>query len=176
MKSYRILFLIMNVLLIFNISILSAYGFNPTQEASYQNPLIRQGIDLYKSGEYDKAMRILKEVINISVDNNELFIAYLYLGYTYFTIGQLENAIPNIDEAIKINPNSQLDRDEFVSEFIDFFNDAKQMIVGIGFFESIPAGAILYIDKNKIGITPAKIELLAGTYWLRLVKWGVCTL
>lgn len=164
MKKFKTLFFIITILF------LSIYGFGLIQEESQQNSLISQGIDYYKDGEYDSAIRVLQEVINISVDKNELFIAYIYLGYTYFTLTDLDQASPNVDEAIKINPNGQLDSNEFVSEYIDFFKETKKKTVGIGFFESIPTESYLYVDKNKIGTTPLKTEFLAGKYWIRLVK------
>jgi len=165
MKKFKTLFFIIIILF------LSNHGFGLIQVESQQNPLISQGIEYYKSGEYDSAISTLQEVINISVDKKELFTAYIYLGYTYFTLDDLDQASPNIDEAIKINPNGQLSSDEFVSEYIEYFKKLKNVIVGIGFFESIPTGSFLYIDKNKIGTTPTKNEFLAGKYWIRLVKW-----
>ncbi len=166
MKKYSVIFFIITF------SFLSSYGFGLSQEEAVQNPLIQQGINYYKAGDYDSAVRVLEEAIKMSVRQNELFTAYIYIGYTYFTLAELDKAVPYIDEAIKINPNKILDRNEFVSEFIDYYNDTKKTTVGIGFFESIPDGSFLYVDKIKLGITPLKQEFLAGKYMLRLVKWG----
>ena len=61
MKKFKTLFFIITILF------LSIYGFGLIQEESQQNSLISQGIDYYKDGEYDSAIRVLQEVINISV-------------------------------------------------------------------------------------------------------------
>ena len=134
--------------------------------------LLETGIDYYKSGKYVEAIDAFKEVIRTSIIEKDLFLAYVYLGYTHFSLQEMENAKAQVEKAVEINPDSYLSEDEFVAEFVAFYKKAKEGLVGIGFFESNPPQANIILDGKNIGLTPMKKELLAKTYLLRMVKWG----
>lgn len=142
------------------------------QEIIQDNPMIKEGIDQYKAGKYDQAINIFSEVIRQSVEKEILYSAYFYLGYCYYTIEDLGNAKSRIEDAINTIPDKKPNEEDFVPEFIDYFNSIKRKIIGIGFFESIPKNAIIYLDDIKIGTTPQKNELLNKKYFLRMVKYG----
>ncbi len=134
--------------------------------------LFQEGKKLYQSGEYDEAIKAFSEVVKKSVNKDLCFKAYLYLGYTYFTRGNHNKARKSIENSVQMKQNVELDESEFVPEFIDFYEENKLGVVGIGFFESIPSSASVYLDKKKIGFTPVKKELLSQKYYLRIVKRG----
>lgn len=167
MRSNKIFAVIFRIVLSISLVV-----FCFAQEKIKEKQLIEEGIDYYKSGKYDEAIEVFSEVIRISLNEDELFSAYLYLAYTYFTLEEYDEAKIKIEKAIEIKPAVELDEKEFVSEFLKFFKNSKKELVGIGFIESIPSGAFIYLDENKIGLTPIKKELLSQKYFLRLVKWG----
>jgi len=156
--------------LIFQIILLTAMCF--AQERNYNKNLIDKGIAHYKSGEYEKAIESFSEVIKKSLDKNELLKAYTYLGYTYYTLGEMKNAEVQVKKGIELKPEYDLNEQEFVSEFIEFFKGIKKKTIGVGFFESMPSKAFIYINNQKVGLTPLKKELLIGKYELKAVKWG----
>lgn len=167
MRKNKIFIIIFQAILSINIVALCF-----AQEISNEKKLIEQGIKYYKSGEYDKAIESFSEVIKTSINKNELLTAYIYLGYTYHTRGEMDKAKIPIERGIELRPGHTLDEKEFVPEFIEFFKEKKEKIVGVGFFESIPPKAFVYLNNQKIGLTPIKNELLAKKYFFRLVKWG----
>jgi len=134
--------------------------------------LLDTGIGYYKSGKYTEAIDTFKEVIRTTINEKDLLMAYIYLGYTHFSLQELENAKTQLEKAVELNADYFLSEDEFVAEFIAFYKKAKEGLVGIGFFESDPPKSNVYLDKKLIGLTPIKKELLSKKYTLRMVKWG----
>lgn len=61
-----------------------------------------QGAVYYASGEYEKAIPLLKEAINSNPFNER---AWFFLGYCYNVSGQINNAIESYKQAIRINPD-----------------------------------------------------------------------
>ena len=136
--------------------------------------LVDSGIEHYKAGRYQESLRVLKEVIRTSIDDRELFLAYLYTSYTYFSlpVQELGKAKAQAEKAVAINPDSVLREDEFVSEFVEFYKKIREEMTGIGYFDADPNPANIYLDNAPIGVAPIKKELLAKVYLLRAVKWG----
>jgi len=167
MYKHKILMIIFHIILTI---VLLSFCF--AQEEIDKKDLINEGKNYYKSGKYEEAANAFLEVIKTSVNKDKLYSAYIYLGYTYFTLEEHEKAKIQIDNGIEIKPYSKLGESEFVAEFIDFYETNKRELVGIGFFETIPTEAFVYIDDEKIGLAPIKKELLSRKYFLRLVKRG----
>lgn len=157
-------------LLAMGASLLPCYQNRQSQDATIQ--LLEKGIDLYRSGEYEEALKVFSEVLRLSVNKDEIIRTRVYLGYTHFALNELDKAMVEIYEAIKESPDLKLNPDEFSEEFIKFFDTAINQVVGTAFIESTPAGAKVWIDKKPIGTTPLKIQLLSQRYALRVVKGG----
>jgi len=134
--------------------------------------LLETGIEYYKAGKYPEAIEVFKELIRTSIVEKDIFLTYVYLGYTYFSLQEMENARVQLEKAVEINPDYNPREGEFVAEFVAFYKKAKEGLVGIGFFESNPSQANIILDGKNLGLTPMKQELLAKTYLLRMVKWG----
>jgi len=132
------------------------------------------GIQYYRTGRYKECLEVLKNVIQTSISDNELFLAHLYSSYTYFSmpVQELENAQAQAEKAITINPNYIPREDEFVTDFIDFYKKAKEQLTGIAFFDVDPNPAAIILNNLPLGTSPFKKELLAKVYLLRVVKWG----
>jgi len=134
--------------------------------------LLEKGIDLYRSGEYEEAVKAFSEVLKLSVVKEEIVRARVYYSYTYFAMNELDKAMIQINEAIRESPEMKLDPEEFPAEFIAFFDTARNQVVGTAFIESVPSGARIWINKKESGTTPLKIQLLAQRYSLKVVKGG----
>jgi len=155
------------VVLIFLFIYLFPFNCYCQEEESYL-----EGINLYKAGKYEEAIDVFSKIVKKSLDKDLTFKAYIYLGYTYFTIGALDQASFNIEKGVELKQNVDLDEEEFVPDFINFYIDCKDRVVGVAFIESIPSSASIYLDNKKLGKTPIKREFLSQKYYLRLVKWG----
>jgi len=126
----------------------------------------------YKSGEYDKAIKCFSDVIWKATNTNLITNAHVYLGLTYYTIGDRQQARNHLISAIGLKPDKYLDQVDFSADFINFFRDIKPEFVGIGYIESTPPNAFVYHNNKIIGATPFKKELLPGEFSLTIVKWG----
>lgn len=136
------------------------------------NILLKQGMDYYQSGNYDEAIRTFSDVLRLSVDKNINLRAHLYLGYTFFLQGESDKSRAQLENAIRIDPQMILDDREFGPEFIKIYESAKKAVTGIAFIESVPKGAIIWIDDEEIGRAPLKRELLSGKYRIKIIKPG----
>lgn len=145
--------------------------FSSPQQSKYR-VMIDQGKEYYKEGNFEEAIKALQDVIKYSVDLTEVWDAQVYLGYVYFSIQEEANMQTQLEAAIQIKPNFTLNKEEFAPAYISKFEDIRKGFIGIGFFETIPSKTLIYLDDEKIGLTPLKIELLAKTYMLRFVKLG----
>jgi len=134
--------------------------------------LLERGVDLYRSGEYEEAIKVFTEVLKLSVDKNEIIRTHVYFAYTYFAMNKLDDAVIQAYEAIKLSPEMTLKEEEFPVDFIKFFDTARSQVVGTIFIESAPDKAKVWIDKKEYGLTPLKTQLLAQKYFLKVVKGG----
>jgi tetratricopeptide (TPR) repeat protein len=147
------------------------FGFSQTENQDL-SALLRKGIDLCLSGSYEEAISAFTQVLKLSVDPDINKQALLYLGYTYFALGDHSRAKSQVEEVIKVSPQMAVSEIEFGAEFSKFFEATKKELVGIAFIESVPDRAMIWIDRVKIDYTPLKIELLAKQYSLRAIKGG----
>lgn len=140
---------------------------------------VAEAVKLYKAGLYQEAIDAFIFVSNKAKNKGERAKAQTYLGYTYYTIGNKEEAERAIKNAIVTKMDTSLtDKDlfseieGFVPDFVTFFKDIKSTTVGTVFIESVPSGATVYIDNVKTGKTPLATELAYQRYTLKFVKGG----
>lgn len=167
MKRKKAFFVMLQVLMLFIF-----VSFCSAQIKKNEREILQQGIDFFKSGVYEKAIDSFFDVIKISIDKDILLKAHIYLGYTYYSLENRDEATRQLEAAIGFAPDLKLSEEEFVPAFIEFVKVIKKDLVGIVFIESIPSKAFIYLNKKKLGLTPFKKELLAKKYLLRLVKAG----
>lgn len=167
MRNNKLFIIVVQIILSINL-----VTFCFAQEKSREKILLDECMGYYKTGEYERAINCYLDVIKTSLAGDALLTAYVYLSYTYYTIGKKVNTENYLTKAIFSKPNIKLEKSEFESTFIDFFKDIKNKYVGVGSVVSIPSGALVYFDNRKMGSTPFKDELLAKKYLLRLVKLG----
>jgi len=148
-----------------------ALSFAFGQEKSGE--LYKAGVEYYRAGDYPNAIEAFMEIIKKSVDYEELKRAYIYLGYTYFSLPDEKNARMQIEHAIQLDLDYTPKVEEgFSAEFIALHKVTKESLVGIAFFDSVPSPATVLIDGKEIGKTPQKKELLIKVYEAKFMRPG----
>ncbi len=142
------------------------------QELADPGASLAQGMEFYKSGKYEEAIAVFSALIRKSVDPQITLKANLYLGYSYFTIAKQSEAKSAVEAAILLKPEIELDPSEFVVDFVKFFQDRKNDMVGVLTIETMPPNARVAIDGVHVGSTPLKRDLLYQKYFLRVVRPG----
>ena len=155
-------------LVVFGLVVLAVTGAGWAQAKS----VVDSGVELFKAGKYNEAIEIFRLSLRTSIVNRENFTAYLYLGYTYFALQQIDNAKAQVGKAVEVDPDFMPREPDFIPEFVALYKKTKEEIIGIGFFDSLPPHAKFSLDGKSVGVTPLKKELLAGTYLLRAVCPG----
>jgi tetratricopeptide (TPR) repeat protein len=140
---------------------------------------LAEAVKLYKAGLYQEAIDAFVPLGIKAKDRTERMKTQIYLGYTYFTIDNKEEAERAIKNGIAARQDAELNDkalfseiDGFVLDFVKFFKGIKSATVGSVYIESVPSGAAVYIDNAKAGVTPLTRELAYQKYSLKFVKGG----
>ncbi|MBL7072071.1 MAG: tetratricopeptide repeat protein [Candidatus Omnitrophica bacterium] len=123
-----------------------------THYASAENPLIDEGIALYRQEDYDEALEVLKKARE---QEGESTLAAYYLGLTYKQIEDYEGALPHLQDAVTYQPKIKGALLELIEVFYQLgrLEEAQEYIV----------------IAEQEGIRPAQTSYLKG---LVLLKQG----
>ena len=87
-----------------NYTALAFFLFFHSGFANNINESMQQAGELYRNGEFDKAVEIYEEIINEGYEGTSL---YFNLANSYYRIGKLGYAILNYERALKISPTDE---------------------------------------------------------------------
>ena len=138
---------------------------------------LTEGIAQYEKGDFNKAIKGLKLVIQQlrerpdGQDRNQgLFQANFYLGLSYLGNGKESPAKEAFKDAVLAAPGKSLDSELFSPKVISLYNEAAEKILSNLTVESNVTGAEIFLNNNKQGITPLHIRnLLPGEYAVKVV-------
>lgn len=134
---------------------------------------LNNGLKAYQErADFDKAISELQEAVRLGLDNRaDLIKAYLYLGFAYIGKGQRLAAEDEFAKAIRLDPTLSLDPKIYSSKLVSVFNDTKSRLVSSLTVISIPSGAEVYVDGQRLGATPVKLnDVLVGEHVIEVVK------
>jgi hypothetical protein len=139
--------------------------------------ILEQSIAYYERGEFRKATRDLKRLVDELRDrpaNQErrqiLFRANLYLGLSYLGMGNQKLAKDFFRDAVLVSPETRIDPELFSPKVISLYNEVLEQTLAILVIESNIAGADIFLRNERKGAAPAEIRnLLPGEYTVRVV-------
>lgn len=137
-------------------------------KAFYADLNMEEAIPKFKSAE-----RIMAKHVDKMADLSVLSEILLYLGASYKMFDEDDKASPYFLRYISMNPNKDLNEQDFAPEIAEYFNQIKSdflmMPNGSIKFETTPAGAQVFLDGKLTGITPLRIDgVTAGDHYYRL--------
>lgn len=88
----------MKKILIILLVVFSTFSYAQTAES-----LFADANELYKNGSYIKAIELYKQIENLGVHSEEL---YLNLGNSYYKLNKVAPSILNYERALKLNPSN----------------------------------------------------------------------
>jgi hypothetical protein len=138
---------------------------------------LTEGIAQYEKGDFHKAIKSLKLVIQRLREmpegqerNQGLFQANFYLGLSYLGIGKESFAKEVFKDAVLAAPGKSPDSDLFSPKVISLYNEVAEKIFSSLTIESNVTGAEIFLNNDKKGITPLHIRnLLPGEYSVKVV-------
>ena len=139
---------------------------------------VLEGVQLFWNAKFDEAIEVLQEAITLNMlHQNELFSAYLYLGFSLVRLGgQTEVIDQTFRQAIKANPLLKLDSFKIPPDLLNRFEKLRNSMIGYVYITSNPTDAevIGYNQEKEIkfqGKTPFFSEdLLVETYDILILK------
>lgn len=72
--------------------------------AQSSDEMIKQAANAYKNEEYEKAVRIYKQILDKNIESPEL---YYNLGNSYYRLGKLGYAVLYFEKALKLDPDDE---------------------------------------------------------------------
>jgi hypothetical protein len=92
----------------------------------------KEGIELYKGGEYGKAIERLLQIEPLTKDRKLLSDTYFYLSLCYFSLGETESAKEFIKKTIRTEPTKEttVTFGVYPPEYIELFKQVKSEVTG----------------------------------------------
>ena len=84
--------------------VISVFFINVSSLGKNLNDAMQQASEYYRSGEFDKAIKIYEEIRSEGFQGTSL---YFNLANSYYRIGKLGQAILNFERALKFSPNDE---------------------------------------------------------------------
>jgi tetratricopeptide (TPR) repeat protein len=102
----------------------------PTGSANQKNDkeLLQQGEELYKNGEYEKALRVFQEAEPYITDTNKQLILYFHMSLTHYALGNSIQAEESLRKVFGLNPGYSVIEENYPRGFINIFNKIKAEI------------------------------------------------
>ncbi len=141
-------------------------SFSETLTGAQQKPdeLIKEGIDLYNSGQYEKAITTLNQVEGLKPNKRLLSEAYFYLSLCYFQLGDKENTKQFIGKTIQVEPEKKIDETKYAPEYVELFKQAQSEVPAVATREARPGGGI---KIGRIALVGAVVVAVgAAAYFL----------
>lgn len=139
--------LFLTVLMVFFIC-QTAYPQAASSTEKKADKALAEGLDLYKAGEYVKAIERFSQVVALSKDNGKLADSYFYLSLSNYFMGETDGAEEWAVKSLVLDPGREAS-DIYPAGFIELFKKAKRT-------------AGIELDKQRRAgtrtTTPAKVE------------------
>ncbi|MCK5808506.1 PEGA domain-containing protein, partial [bacterium] len=137
-------------------------------KALYSDLNMEEAIPKFKSAE-----RIIAKHVDKMADLSVLSEILLYLGASYKIFDETDKASPYFLRYISMNPNKELEEQNFAPEVVEYFNQIKNdflmMPNGSIKFTTTPPGAEVFLDGKLVGIAPLRVDgVTAGSHYYRL--------
>jgi len=141
-------------------------SFSETITGAQQKPdeLIKEGIDLYNSGQYEKAITTLNQVEGLKPNKRLLSEAYFYLSLCYFQLGDTENSKQFINKTIQVEPKKTIDETKYAPDYVALFKQAQGEVPTVATREARPGAGI---KIGRIALVGAVVVAVgAAAYFL----------
>jgi tetratricopeptide (TPR) repeat protein len=171
LKYFLIIILIM-------LSILSGLFRDVVYAQQKAQQQVLKGVQLFWSAKFDEAIEVLRQAITLNtLSQDELFSAYLYLGFSLVRLGGESELIDQtFRQAVNANPRLKLDSFKIPPDLLNRFEGIRKGMIGSVYITSNSPGAevIGYNQEQEIkfqGETPYLFnDLLAETYDILILK------
>ena len=99
----------------------------PTDSANQKSDkeLLQQGEDLYKNGEYEKALKVFQEAEPYITDTNKRLILYFHMSLTYYALDNSNQAEQSLRNVFGLDPGYSVIEENYPRGFIKIFNKIK---------------------------------------------------
>ncbi|MGC8928309.1 MAG: PEGA domain-containing protein [Myxococcota bacterium] len=140
------------------------------------------GIEEIKNQEYEKAIKPLKDAIQI-LEKNILYLedtsvltdAYLALSVAYFGTGMEDEGETYIRKCIRLDPYKEISPEQYPPLYLRIYDGIRkqtfQLPRGSIKVTSNPSGAVIFVDGKQVGTTPALLkEIIKGEHYIRVER------
>lgn len=168
----RVKTICMIILAAFSIHVL----FIPSSSVSAQinaEELVTKGVNAYYKAEFVTAIELLETAVqDKSLRKESAVKAHLYIGGSYYAIGDSEKADNAFKNAVRIDPDLKMHKVVFSPDLIQLVEDIIDTYVAILNVSTVPSAASVEIDNEFIGLSPQGKKIFEGKYAIKVSKNG----
>lgn len=135
--------------------------------------LVEKGIDAYYRPNFSTAIELLETAVQDTSLRKELAVkAHLYIGGSYYALGDLEKAENAFKNAVQLDPEVKMHRVIFSPDLIAEVEKIIDRRVATIRVSTVPSGANVEIDDEFIGLSPQDKPVFEGRYRIKVSKNG----
>lgn len=144
---------------------------------------VKRGKRAYQKLQIGRARKLLEQArapqqkAGPEVREPRLFVdLHVYHGLTLLAEGNSKAAARDFRQAVSMDPEASLSPKQFPPDVIQAFDRAKRQLLSGRPVQmqvlSKPAGAEVFIDGKRVGVTPASAPVYPGYHFVRVQKEG----
>ena len=159
-----------------------------TEDEAILQAMLAQAEQKFTSGLGPESIVDVRKVINLAQqfatsrpltprEKDVMLKAYVLRARAFFNLGQMQPAQEDLREALKLNPALEVNPDEVSQKVIDLLDALRKQEIGTLYIDSEPGGAEVFMDNNRIGLTPLlpPAPVYKGTHELEVRLQGYDT-
>jgi hypothetical protein len=117
------------VVVLFSFLLANSYAPASGPQEKTASELMKDGIDLYGSGDYARAIEVFKQIEGRKPDKAILSQAYLYISMSYFCQEEYDQAKTWLGKAVETNPKIDSSGLTFPPGYETFYNETKATVI-----------------------------------------------
>lgn len=171
--------IIKNAIIILMVFSFASFVFQSEAFSAQDYPeLIDKGITLYDKGDFDKAIKELRQAITAlknkpddEAKSEGLFTANLYIGMSHLGKGKETLAKDAFKSAFKAAPGKTLNPDQYPPKVISLFKEIISQNLSSVSVKANMTDAEVFVDEESKGTAPVTVRnLLPGTHVVKVVS------
>ncbi len=130
--------------------------------------LLRDGIQRFDNGDFDRSRRLLEQALHITRDLELLAKIHLFIGFNSAARNDLDHARESFRAALSHDPLLRIDRRRIRPLFVRVFDAVRHLMEGQLDVAVDSPEAMILLDGNSVGKAPYRGSVVSGKHHLEI--------
>ena len=146
-------------------------AFLPLQAESKEKiPLLRQGVDNYKLGNYEKSIGNFQKVLQAVKIKKAVGKSHFYLALNFGVLGKLDKTRQHFLKALKADPTLILTAKKVRPQILSIFQKIRKSLIGTIEVAADRSGSKVFLNQKQVGKIPYQGKIAIGKHHLRVLS------